>query len=69
MFLENKVVLYKPNPVNQTVTAPIYRKLFRVLIEKGYMEIIEGGIEVASAVIQHEAVSQVHSGTFPFKST
>ena len=41
MFLEKKVVIYKPNPVNQAVTLPIYEFIFSSLIKDGFLSLFE----------------------------
>lgn len=59
MFVEHKVCVYKPNPVNGKVTGPMVRAIFADLIEAGFLEVVEGGVEVGSAMIAHGACDQV----------
>jgi hypothetical protein len=32
LFVENKVVVFKPNPVNETVIIPVFRNVFQDII-------------------------------------
>jgi hypothetical protein len=41
MFVENKVVIFKQNPVNELVGV-VLKKIFKDLIEDGYLHISSG---------------------------
>jgi len=58
LFLENEVVVYKPNPVNES-NAPFIKKLLASLIRDGYVQVIQGGFEVGSALVHHPNVDSV----------
>mmetsp|Transcript_486 Transcript_486/g.1268 ORF Transcript_486/g.1268 Transcript_486/m.1268 type:complete len:584 (+) Transcript_486:118-1869(+) len=59
MFCEHKVCVYKPNPVNGAVTGPMLRRVLADLVEDGYLDFVDGDINVASAVIHAACTKQV----------
>ena len=59
LFVDNEVALLKMNPVNAYL-APILRRAFMPLIDRGFFQIIEGGTAVASYLCQHECVDSIH---------
>jgi acyl-CoA reductase-like NAD-dependent aldehyde dehydrogenase len=59
LFVEDEVVVLKMNPVNAYL-APIFRRIFARLIEDGYLEIVEGGVEVGQFLAEHEQVGSIH---------
>ncbi len=59
LFVEGQAVLLKMNPVNAYL-APLIEEGFRALIEPGYMQVAEGGAEVAAYLVAHAAVDELH---------
>jgi len=59
LFVENKVVVFKPNPVNQEGVIPVFDRLFASLIQDGFIAIVTGGAEVGGVLIQHEKIDEV----------
>ncbi|QYK50786.1 MAG: aldehyde dehydrogenase [Anaerolineales bacterium] len=59
LFVEGQVVFLKMNPVNAYL-APLIEEGFRALIEPGYMQVAEGGAEVASYLVNHPAIEELH---------
>lgn len=58
MFGENRVVIYKPNPVNEQAALCVER-MFASLIEAGFLAIVRGGAELGGALVNHAAVDEV----------
>lgn len=58
MFVENKVVLYKPNPVNEA-NREIVERIFAPLIREGYLAVVTGGSDVGQALLSHPAVDEI----------
>ena len=56
MFVENKVVIFKQNPVND-LTGTILRKIFKDLIDDGYLDIVAGNGEVGKAIFSHPDIT------------
>ncbi len=59
LFVEGQAVLLKINPVNAYL-APLIEEGFRALIEPGYMQVVEGGAEVASYLVNHPEIDELH---------
>jgi Aldehyde dehydrogenase family len=59
LFVENRVVLLKMNPVNAYLT-PYLQKAFAPLLEKGFFEITAGGAEVGQSCCEHPEVAAIH---------
>ncbi|MCL4257461.1 MAG: aldehyde dehydrogenase family protein [Anaerolineales bacterium] len=59
LFVEGQAVFLKMNPVNAYL-APLIEEGFRALIEPGYMQVAEGGAEVASYLVNHPAIDELH---------
>jgi acyl-CoA reductase-like NAD-dependent aldehyde dehydrogenase len=59
LFHEGQVVLLKMNPVNEALL-DVFCKVLAPLIERGWMQIIQGGAEVGQAAMQLDDVSTVH---------
>jgi acyl-CoA reductase-like NAD-dependent aldehyde dehydrogenase len=59
LFVERSVVVLKPNPVNDYL-GPIIEKAFRVLTERGYLEVVYGGAEEGRYLSHHELVDEIH---------
>ncbi len=58
-FVENRVVLYKTNPVNSYLH-PFLEKTFQVLIEMDVLRIVDGGAEVGAFLTTHPLVEEIH---------
>jgi acyl-CoA reductase-like NAD-dependent aldehyde dehydrogenase len=58
MFIENKVVVYKPNPVNE-INQKIVERIFAPLIQHGYLAVVSGGSDVGQVVLAHPAVDEI----------
>jgi len=58
MFCENKVVIYKPNPINEA-NASILKKVMVPLIDAGYLRIVIGGSEIGGALVHHPQVDEI----------
>lgn len=59
MFVLGQVVMLKMNPVNEWV-GPVLEDVFAPLIERGWLRICYGGIEVGSHLTAHELVDELH---------
>lgn len=56
MFVENKVVIFKQNPVNEVVGV-VLKKIFNDLIEDGYLHIFGGGSDVGKKILSHPDIT------------
>ena len=59
LFAEDRVVLLKPNPVNDYL-APHLEVALRPLIRGGWLRLMTGGPDVARTIIDHPDVDTVH---------
>lgn len=59
MFVDGNVCILKMNPVNEYL-GPFFERAFKVLIDKGYLEVVYGGAEVGSYLCYHKDVDDVH---------
>jgi acyl-CoA reductase-like NAD-dependent aldehyde dehydrogenase len=59
LFIENQVVILKPNPVNAYL-GPVIEKVFQCLIKRDFMRIVYGGKEAGSYLCYHPAVDEIH---------
>jgi acyl-CoA reductase-like NAD-dependent aldehyde dehydrogenase len=59
LFAEDEVVILKMNPVNEYV-GPHLEKVFRSLIEDGFVAIVYGGAEVGAHLADHPLVDTLH---------
>lgn len=59
LFIEDKVVLLKINPVNAYM-APIITDVFETLIDRGFMQITYGGVKEGAFLCRHEKVDEIH---------
>lgn len=59
LFVDGQVVLLKMNPVNAYL-APLIEEGFAALVEPGYMQIAQGGADVAQYLIHHDAIDELH---------
>ncbi|MGD2270420.1 MAG: aldehyde dehydrogenase family protein [Desulfobacterales bacterium] len=56
MFVENKVVIFKQNPVNQLVGG-VLKKIFKDLIEDGYLHIFAGNGDLGKKILSHPDIT------------
>ena len=56
MFVENKVVIFKHNPVNEGVGV-VLRKIFKNLIQDGYLYFLAGGSDVGKKILSHPDIT------------
>lgn len=59
LFVEDQVVVLKPNPVNAYL-GPLIEEGFQTLIDHGFLRVIYGGIETGSYLRSHPAVDEIH---------
>jgi len=59
LFVDNKVVLLKPNPVNEYM-GPLMETAFQALIRRGFLQIVYGGIEEGSYLVEHALTDEIH---------
>jgi acyl-CoA reductase-like NAD-dependent aldehyde dehydrogenase len=59
LFVEGQVVLLKMNPVNAYL-GPLLAEAFAALIERGFLQIVDGGAEVGAYLSQHPHVDELH---------
>jgi acyl-CoA reductase-like NAD-dependent aldehyde dehydrogenase len=56
MFVENKVVIFKQNPVNELVGV-VLKKIFKDLIEDGYLHIFAGSSDLGKKILSHPDIT------------
>lgn len=59
LFVENHVVLLKPNPVNAQL-GPLIEECFQALIEQGFLRIVYGGAAEGAYLCNHAGVDEIH---------
>ncbi len=59
LFVEDHVVLLKPNPVNAQLGSLI-EDCFRALIEQGFLRIVYGGAAEGAYLCSHAGVDEIH---------
>lgn len=59
LFVENQVVLLKSNPVCAYLD-PLMAEGFRVLVERGFVQIVEGSAAEGQYLCEHPGVDEVH---------
>ena len=59
LFVELRVVVLKPNPVNAHM-GPLIEEGFRTLIERGFLAVVYGGAEVGAYLSSHPDVEDLH---------
>ena len=59
LFVELKVVVLKPNPVNAHM-GPLIEEGFRALIERGFLAVVYGGAEEGAYLSSHSDVEELH---------
>lgn len=58
LFLENKVVVYKSNPVNHTVIG-VLREVFKPMIDAGYLGTVVGGIKAGQWITSSPDIDEL----------
>jgi acyl-CoA reductase-like NAD-dependent aldehyde dehydrogenase len=59
LFVCNKVIVYKTNPVNSYL-GPLLQECYQSLIKKNYLRIAYGGVEESSYLSHHQSVDEIH---------
>ena len=59
LFVEGQVCVLKMNPVNEYL-GPFFEEAFRALIDAGFLQILYGGAQEGSYLVNHSAVDRVH---------
>ena len=59
LFVENEVVILKMNPVNEYI-GPFLEQVFAPLIERGFLAVVYGGVEVGKHLTDHPQVETIH---------
>ena len=59
LFVENRVVLFKPNPLSDYV-GPIIAEAFAPLVERGFLRVVQGGAEEGQWLCRQSAISEIH---------
>ncbi|MCX6011532.1 MAG: aldehyde dehydrogenase family protein [Chloroflexi bacterium] len=59
LFVENRVVILKLNPVNAYL-GPLIEKGFSSLIDRGFFRVVYGGIAEGNYLCNHPAVDEIH---------
>lgn len=59
LFVENRVVILKMNPVNE-YAGPHIAAALQALVEEGYLRIVYGGAAVGQHLIDHPQVDELH---------
>jgi acyl-CoA reductase-like NAD-dependent aldehyde dehydrogenase len=59
LFVEDEVVVLKMNPVNAQV-GPHLERVFRALVDDGYLAIVHGGADVGAHLADHPQIDTLH---------
>ncbi len=59
LFVEDQVVVFKANPVNEYL-GPFMEEGFRALVEPGFLRIVYGGAAEGSYLCNHAGVDEIH---------
>lgn len=59
LFVEDQVVLLKPNPVNAQLGS-LVEECFQALVEQGFLRIVYGGAAEGAYLCNHKGVDEVH---------
>ncbi|MDQ2905972.1 MAG: aldehyde dehydrogenase family protein [Chloroflexota bacterium] len=59
LFVEDRVVLFKANPVNAYL-GPLMQESFRALVEPGFLHIVYGGAAEGAYLCNHAGVDEIH---------
>jgi aldehyde dehydrogenase (NAD(P)+) len=59
LIVKGEVVFLKMNPINAYLT-PVFKQIFKPLINRGYLRIIAGGADVGQYLTAHNAIESIH---------
>ena len=59
LFVEDQVVLFKANPINDYL-GPLIEESFQSLVSAGYLRLIYGGADVGAYLCQHTGIDEIH---------
>ncbi len=59
LFVENEVVLFKANPVNEAC-GPLFEEAFAPLVQAGVLRVVYGGAQVGALCSDHTLVDSLH---------
>lgn len=59
LFVENQVVVLKPNPVNAYL-GPLLEKGLKALIKRGFLRLVYGGVAEGHYLCHHSLVDELH---------
>ena len=59
LFVEDQVVIYKANPVNDYL-GPLIEEALHSLITAGYLRLVYGGTDVGTYLCQHAGIDEIH---------
>ena len=59
LFVENKIIVYKTNPVNNYL-GPLLQECYQSLIEKNFLRIVYGGVEESSYLSHNNNIDEIH---------
>ena len=59
LFIENRVVVYKSNPVTAYLD-PLIAEGFAPLIESGFLQLVSGGAAEGAYLSQHPGIDEIH---------
>ncbi len=59
LFVEDQVVVFKSNPVNDYL-GPVFADALRALIAPGYLRLVYGGVAEGSYLCEHPDVDEIH---------
>lgn len=59
LFSDLRVVLLKMNPVNSYL-GPLMEEAYHSLIDRGFLQIVYGGVEEGNYLVNHDLVDEVH---------
>ena len=55
LYMHHEVVILKMSPVNDYL-GPIWRRCFRSFVDKGFLQLAYGGVEVGKYLAEHDLV-------------
>lgn len=59
LYLEAQVCILKFNPVNEYLE-PFYQEILAPLIERDYVHLVTGGVEIGAHLCQHSMIEEIH---------
>src|SRR4029079_5198236 len=59
LFVENRVVRFKSNPVTAYLT-PLLESGFKALIEQGFLRLVDGGGAEGAYLCNHPGIDEIH---------